>query len=58
MIQFPKSNPWVSLVERVGGFTEGFMAEGRNQPGQHVPAPGITDAIEARRAASRDLGVP
>jgi len=34
MILFPKSNPWESFVESLGEFTEDFLAEGRNQPGQ------------------------
>ncbi len=34
MILFPKSNPWESFVQSLEEFTEDFMAEGRNQPGQ------------------------
>jgi len=34
MILFPKSDPWESFVQSLEEFTEDFMAEGRNQPGQ------------------------
>ena len=34
MILFPKSHPWESFVQSLKEFTEDFMAEGRNQPGQ------------------------
>jgi len=34
MILFPKSDPWESFVQSLDEFTEDFMREGRNQPGQ------------------------
>ena len=34
MILFPTSDPWESFVQSLDEFTEDFMREGRNQPGQ------------------------
>ena len=36
IILFPKDDPWRAFEESLSEFSEDFLADGRNQPGQQI----------------------